>query len=94
MLAQLSGDHDPQPAHALPAPHELACDASLATLAATHATLHTLAYLDGLEPPSVNATIEFTLPWGEVGRRAWSPHPACGCTGLAFPQPDESAVDP
>lgn len=88
ILAQLSGDHDPQPAHALPDTRDLACDASLATLAATYATLHTLAHLDGEEPPSVDATLELALPWGEIGRRTWTPHPACGCTGLAFPEPE------
>jgi hypothetical protein len=38
-----------------------------------------LAFLDGEEPPSLDATLELTLPYGEIGVRAWTPHPACGC---------------
>jgi hypothetical protein len=67
---------------------DLPCDAMLAALAATHSTLHTLAFLDGDEPPSLDATLELTLPYGEVGVRAWTPHPACGCTGT--PRRDRS----
>jgi hypothetical protein len=55
------------------------CDSTLAALVAAHAALHVLGFVDGEQPPSVDATISFSLPWGEIGRRSWARHPACGC---------------
>jgi bacteriocin biosynthesis cyclodehydratase domain-containing protein len=56
-----------------------ACDVALATALASHAVLHVLAFLEGGQPPSVDATIEMDLPFGSIRRRSWSAHPACGC---------------
>ena len=56
-----------------------ACDATLATAAAAMAVLHLLAYVDGTVPPSVDATLELSLPVGATRRRSWTAHPACGC---------------
>jgi len=56
-----------------------ACDLGLAATVAAQAALHALAYLDGGLPPSLNGTIEITLPFGLTHRRSWRPHPACGC---------------
>ncbi|MGH3487424.1 MAG: ThiF family adenylyltransferase [Actinopolymorphaceae bacterium] len=56
-----------------------ACDVVLATTLASHAVLHVLAFLEGGQPRSVDATLEMDLPYGSVRRRSWSAHPACGC---------------
>ncbi len=57
-----------------------ACDVALATLVGAQAALQVLAFLDGGElPPAVGATLETRLPGGTSRRRAWAPHPACGC---------------
>jgi hypothetical protein len=55
------------------------CDTALATAVAAHATLHALSFLEGDDPPSVNATIDVRAPHGTVRRRPWSAHPGCGC---------------
>lgn len=67
-----------------------ACDVVLATGLAAFATLHLLAYADGVFPPSVDATLEMDLPWGAVRRRSWSSHPSCGCHW--DPDPERPAV--
>lgn len=75
VAAQLAGPADPvRTITGTPA-----CDLGLATAVAAQAALHTLAYLDGELPPSVNGTVEITLPFGLVHRRSWRPHPGCGC---------------
>jgi molybdopterin/thiamine biosynthesis adenylyltransferase len=56
-----------------------ACDTVLATALAAAAVLQVLAYVDGLVPTCVDATVEMGLPVGEQRTRTWSPHPACGC---------------
>jgi len=56
-----------------------ACDTTLAALAANHAVLHALAFLDGQTPPSIGATWEFALPYALPERRALAEHPSCGC---------------
>jgi hypothetical protein len=64
---------------------QLICDAAepcgVATvLAATaYAAAEVLAYLDGGAPETVGAAVEIAAP-GRHRRRAWPPHPACGCT--------------
>jgi hypothetical protein len=55
------------------------CDTVLATAVAVHAALQALAFLDGELPVSVNGTLEVTLPEGQLRRRSWTRHPACGC---------------
>ena len=67
-----------------------ACDTTLAALAANHAVLHALAFLDGQSPPSVAAVWEFALPYALPERIAIPAHPACGCaTGrVALPAGD------
>lgn len=62
------------------------CDVTLATLLAALATLHTLAYLDGQAPPSLNGTLEVRPPGGAPRRRSWTPHPRCGCQWDHLPQ--------
>ena len=56
-----------------------ACDVSLATHVAAQAALHVLAYLEGDEPPSVDASIESALPDALPRRRRWQLHPTCAC---------------
>jgi bacteriocin biosynthesis cyclodehydratase domain-containing protein len=65
-----------------------ACDVTLATAAASQAVLHVLAHVDGHRPPSVDATLEMSLPFGATRRRSWSPHPACGCQWSPQAQPE------
>jgi bacteriocin biosynthesis cyclodehydratase domain-containing protein len=60
-----------------------ACDTTLAALAANHAVLHTLAFLDGQEPPSVGAVWEFALPYALPERIALPAHAACSSCGGA-----------
>ena len=69
-LAALAGDG----ASARPA-----CDTTLAALAANHAVLHALAFLDGQDPPSLGATWEFALPYALAERFPLAVHPGCGC---------------
>ncbi|GAA2755593.1 ThiF family adenylyltransferase [Actinopolymorpha rutila] len=64
-----------------------ACDVVLATAVAGHAVLHVLAFIDGGRPPSVDATLEMTVPHGTIRRRSWSTHPACGCNWDPEPAP-------
>lgn len=54
---------------------------SLAALTAAVAVVQALAQLDGApSPAALSATLECSLPDGLSVRRAWDPHPACGCT--------------
>jgi len=57
-----------------------ACDTTLAALAANHAVLHALAFLDGQLPPSAGAVWEFALPYALPERREVAVHPACPCS--------------
>ena len=57
-------------------------DTALSALVAAQAALHVLSYLDGGTPPSVNACLEYPLPFGEPVRTDLSFHPACGCAAL------------
>ncbi|REF35507.1 ThiF family adenylyltransferase [Thermasporomyces composti] len=80
-------------AQLLGAPHHApACDVVLATMTAAYASLHVLAFLDGMRPPSVDATLEIDLPFGSVRRRTWSAHPACGCQWDPEPRPSAIAA--
>jgi bacteriocin biosynthesis cyclodehydratase domain-containing protein len=72
--------------------HTPACDVVLATVAAAYVSLHVLAFLDGVRPPSVDATLEIDLPFGTVRRRTWSAHPACGCQWDPEPRPSALAA--
>lgn len=67
------------------APAVEACDGVLATLVAATAVLHTLTWLSGQVPPSVDGTVEFRLPDGFGRRRSWSVHPGCACAPDAPP---------
>jgi len=63
-----------------PEPHEGAVgDTVLATATAALVAGQVLAFLDGAEPATVNGTLELRMPDWRLRRRAWSPHPACGC---------------
>ncbi len=54
---------------------------SLAAQTAAVAVVQVLAQLDGAPAPAaLSATLECSLPDGLLVRRAWDPHPACGCT--------------
>jgi len=48
---------------------------SLAALAAQHVAVH----IRGGEPPTVDGTVDVSLPDLLPRRRSWRPHPACGC---------------
>jgi bacteriocin biosynthesis cyclodehydratase domain-containing protein len=66
-----------------------ACDVSLATLVASVAALQALSWIDrdpdaaltrpDSLPATCDGTLEISLPDWRLRRRAWSPHPACGC---------------
>lgn len=61
-----------------------ACDVTLATVVAGQAAMHALAYLDRDRRPSAvtalrAASLETRLDDGRTRRRAWTPHPGCGC---------------
>ena len=56
-----------------------ASDVALAGLAASIGAMHALAFLDGEEPASVNATIELELPDWQLHRRPWTARPDCPC---------------
>jgi hypothetical protein len=56
-----------------------ACDVVLATTVAGHAALQALAYLDTGGATTMDATLHVDLPEGQVRRRSWVRHPACGC---------------
>lgn len=59
-----------------------ACDATLAVLAAGHAALQSLAFLDGDPVPAcVGGSLELTLPDWRWRRRSWPMQPGCGCGG-------------
>lgn len=62
---------DPMPVRAV--------DVVLASTVAGVAALHVLAFLDDRPPPSLDGTIELTLPFGHARRRSWTAHPGCGC---------------
>jgi hypothetical protein len=73
-------------------------------LGAALAALQVLGHLDGRTgaagtaaalPASVGATLEVDLPDGLVTRRAWTVHPACGCSWPSGPavRPPAGAVD-
>ncbi|MCI0688527.1 MAG: ThiF family adenylyltransferase [Sporichthyaceae bacterium] len=67
-----------------------ACDIGLAAAVAAQTALHVLAFLDGELPPSVNGTIEISLPYGLTRRRSWQPHPGCDCRQAAGRRPNEA----
>ena len=59
------------------------CDVTLATFAAAVAAMQSLAFLDGGSAPTIDGTLELTLPDWRLRRRSWIPHPACGCLAHA-----------
>jgi hypothetical protein len=48
---------------------------SLAAMAAQHVAVH----IRGGEPPTIDGTVDVSLPDLLPRRRSWRPHPACGC---------------
>ncbi len=80
------GDRDPAWPKVLaqllypPPPADEPEESASAHLVAGLAALQVLAWLDGVPRPAArDATLEMELPDGLVGRRSWTPHPACGC---------------
>jgi bacteriocin biosynthesis cyclodehydratase domain-containing protein len=67
------------PGRSTPAPAE---ESVLAACAASLAVAAVVAELDGAQPAVLDAALEVGAPDGAVARRAWPPHPACGCRGL------------
>lgn len=54
------------------------CTAATLITAVGHAVAEVLAFLDGGTPETEGAALEISAP-GRIRRRAWPPHPACGC---------------
>lgn len=54
------------------------CTAPTLITAVGHAVAEVLAFLDGGAPETEGAALEISAP-SRVRRRAWPPHPACGC---------------
>jgi bacteriocin biosynthesis cyclodehydratase domain-containing protein len=52
---------------------------ALTTLAASLATVQSLAFLDGEEPATLEATLEFHLPDWRIRRRSWASRADCEC---------------
>ncbi|WP_139123078.1 ThiF family adenylyltransferase [Cellulosimicrobium cellulans] len=70
----------------LPGPrHE---ESVLAAVAAAHAAGQVLAALDGTAPRTAAACLEIPAPDAVPRLRETSPHPRCGCGGLASAPPD------
>jgi hypothetical protein len=61
-----------------------ACDVALATLVAGLAVAQVLGHVAGHEVPTLDGTIETSLPHALPRRRSWRPHPACGCQWPSF----------
>lgn len=93
-------DHDPQwPRVAAQLADGLAvraCDVGLATLVAAQCALQVAAFLDRDDVSAVAATLETRAPDGLTRRRAWPPHPACGCLWSATLQtePQDEPTSP
>lgn len=64
----------PTPPGGLPA-----TDSALAALVGVWAALEILALIHGLAVSTAGATVEVSLTGPSPARRAWAPHPACGC---------------
>ena len=62
-----------------PPRHAAPNDVGLTTLAASMTALNALAYLDGDEPATLDATLELHLPDWRLRRRSWLVHDRCGC---------------
>lgn len=54
------------------------CTAATLMTAVAHTVAEVLAFLDGGTPETEGAALEICSP-GRIRRRAWPPHPACGC---------------
>jgi hypothetical protein len=51
----------------------------VATVIAGIAARESLAYLDGEEPATIDATLEMALPDWRIRRRSWAAHERCEC---------------
>jgi hypothetical protein len=61
-------------------PATVACDVTLAAMAAALGAAQALAFIDGAVRPAVlDGTLEVVLPGWQWRRRTWLPHPACQC---------------
>jgi bacteriocin biosynthesis cyclodehydratase domain-containing protein len=67
LAAQLAGRPPAEP-----------CTAPTLIAAVAYAAAEVLAFLDGGAPETVGAAAEISAP-GRIRRRAWPPHPGCGC---------------
>jgi hypothetical protein len=70
--------HWPQLAAQLGAPGAEPCGVATVLAATACATAEALTFLDGGTPDSLGAAVEIAGP-ARFRRRAWTPHPACGC---------------
>jgi hypothetical protein len=55
------------------------CPAALAAMVAATAAVQVLAHLDGDRPPTLEGSLEVTLPDWQLRRRSWRRHPECPC---------------
>jgi bacteriocin biosynthesis cyclodehydratase domain-containing protein len=70
------------------APSTARGESSLTELVAGLVALQVACWVDGRRTPaSLGATVTVTLPDGLTARRAWTPHPRCGCSWLAASLP-------
>lgn len=67
-----------------------ACDVSLATLVAAQCALQALAFLDGDAVRAMGVTLETADNGAGIRRRAWAPHPDCGCVWAATTVPEQA----
>lgn len=54
-------------------------DVAVCMFASAFAALQALAFLDGEQPATVDATLEMSLPDWRVRRRSWPAHERCAC---------------
>lgn len=54
------------------------CETTTLTMGAALAAEQVLAELDGADPDALGRSLEVSAP-AEIRRRAWPPHPECGC---------------
>jgi bacteriocin biosynthesis cyclodehydratase domain-containing protein len=74
LAAQLAAGSGPEP-----------CGIATLLTAVGYATAEVLTHLDGGTPETLGAAVEIAAP-SRIRRRAWPPHPGCGCVGRPGPR--------